>query len=136
MTLLEKVDQYRALLDEKERLKELVAENNRELEKCRDELAQMMIDEECPKISRSGYCYTLQQKTHYSKKAGAEERLFELLRENGLGDVIKETVHAQTLQGVMSELAEENGGELPPEFAEVVSIYEYTDVARRREHSR
>ena len=85
------------LLDEKDRLKELTSDNNKLIERCRDELAQMMINEEVPKVSRSGYSYTLQEKTKYSKSAGADEELFSLLRAEGLGDLIKETVSPQTL---------------------------------------
>jgi hypothetical protein len=92
-----------------------------------------MVDEECDKVSRSGFIYTLQTKTKFSKKAGADESLFQLLRDNGLGDIIRETINAQTLQGTMSELAEDNGGELPEDYAEYINRYDYMDVAKRKE---
>ena len=92
----------------------------------------MMLEEETTKITRSGFSYSLQEKVRYSKKAGCDNDLFDLLRENGLGDLIKETVNAQTLQGAMSNLAEENGGELPEEFGDVINVYEYLDIAKRK----
>ena len=133
MTLLEKIDQYKALLDRKDELADLTKDNNKAIETCRDELAQMMVDEECDKVSRSGFIYTLQTKTKFSKKAGADESLFQLLRDNGLGDIIRETINAQTLQGTCSELAEDNGGELPEDYAEYINRYDYMDVAKRKE---
>ncbi len=133
MDIMTKIDEYRALLDEKDRLKELTSDNNKLIERCRDELAQMMINEEVPKVSRSGYSYTLQEKTKYSKSAGADEELFSLLRAEGLGDLIKETVSPQTLQVTMSFLAEENGGDLPEEYGGLINVYSYFDVAKRKD---
>ena len=132
-TILQKVDDYRVLLDEKDRLKDATTENNKAVEQCRDELAQMMIDEECQKVSRSGFTYSLQPKTKYSKATGKDDELFEVLREEGLGDLIKETVNAQTLQGAMTNLAEENDGDLPEKFVALITKYEYMDVAKRKE---
>ena len=132
MTLLEKVDELKALLDEKDALKAKTTENNKAVEACNKDLADMMLAEETTKVTRSGFSYSLQEKTRYSKKAGHDEELFELLRENGLGDIIKETVNAQTLQGAMSNLAAENGDELPEEFADVINVYEYLDIQKRK----
>lgn len=132
MTLLEKVDELKALLDEKDALKAKTTENNKAIEVCKKDLADMMLAEETTKVTRAGFSYSLQEKTRYSKKAGHDEELFELLRENGLGDIIKETVNAQTLQGAMSNLAAENNDELPEEFAEVINVYEYLDIQKRK----
>ena len=73
----------------------------------------------------------------YSKRGDAQlmEKgldFFEVLREQGLGDLIKETVNPRSLQSAMKEIADENDGELPPELDEVVSSYEMTDIARRK----
>ena len=132
MTILEKVDQLKGLMDEKDNLKARTTENNKALDICKKELADMMLEEETTKITRSGFSYSLQEKVRYSKKAGCDNDLFDLLRENGLGDLIKETVNAQTLQGAMSNLAEENGGELPEGFGDVINVYEYLDIAKRK----
>lgn len=132
MTLLEKVDELKALLDEKDELKAKTTENNKAVEACKKDLADMMLAEETTKVTRAGFSYSLLEKTRYSKKAGRDNELFELLRENGLGDIIKETVNAQTLQGAMSNLAAENDDVLPEEFAEVINVYEYLDIAKRK----
>lgn len=134
--MLQKIDEYKALLDRKEELAGLVKENNAAVEACRNELAELMIAEECTKVSRSGFTYSLASKTRYSKRAGADEQLMEMLRMNGLGDLIRETVNANTLQGAMSELAAENDDQLPEEWSEVISEYSYMDVQKRKEAKR
>lgn len=131
MTLLEKVDELKELLDEKDDLKAKTIMNNKAIDSCKKELADMMVAEETIKVTKAGFSYSLQEKTRYSKKAGCDDELFEALRINDMGDLIKETVNAQTLQGAMSSMAEENGGELPDDFTDVINVYEYLDIAKR-----
>ena len=115
------IDEYKELMDEKDRLKDATTENNKALEKKRNELAQAMIDAESPKVSRGGFLYSLQDKTKYNKIGGCDEDgFFETLEEHGLGDIIKRTVNAQTLNGAMAGLVEENDGELPEDFEEYI----------------
>lgn len=98
-----------------------------------------MIDDDCPRIAAGDYTFSLQIKSKYSKRS--EEYLaangldfFEVLREQGFADLIKETVNAGSLQSAMSALVEENG-ELPEELAEVISQYDQTDILRRKQTS-
>ena len=128
------IDEYKGLMDEKDRLKDATTENNKELEKKRNELAQAMIDAESPKISRNGFVYSLQDKTKYNKIGGCDEDgFFETLEEHGLKDIIKRTVNPQTLNGAMAVLVEENDGELPEDFEDYIKPYQYYDVAKRKE---
>lgn len=136
MDILAKIDEYKALLDRKDELADLTKANNADVARCREELAQLMIEAETPKITRAGFNYSLQNKVKYSKAAGADEELFEALRAADLGDLIKETVNPQTLQGAMTNLAEENGGELPEEFNGLVNKYDFFDVSKRRQTGR
>lgn len=126
------IDEYKAALDEKERLADRTKQNNALVTQLRDKLAQAMIDAEVDQVGRHGINWKLKPTTKYSKKAGADEELLELLRQNGLGSLIRETVNAQTLQGAMSELASENDDELPEEFAGVISVFEYMDISRHK----
>ena len=96
-----------------------------------------MIDEDIPSQGYGDYVYSLQDKIKYSKRGEAELQekgldFFEVLREQGFGDIIKETVNANTLQSTMKAVADENDGELPPELDEIVSSYEMTDISRRK----
>ena len=118
-------------------MKEHPEDWNAAIDKLKAEIAEMMIDEDIPSQGYGDYIYSLQDKVKYSKRGEAylQERgldFFEVLREQGLGELIKETVNAGSLQSAMKEIAEENDGELPPELDEVVSSYEMTDIARRK----
>lgn len=132
-TMLSLVDEYRALLDRKDELAEHTKANNKAIEACRNRLAELMVNEEVEKINRSGYTYTLSPKTKYTKAAGMDEELFALLREVGLGDIITETVNAQTLSSTVNQIVEENDGFLPEEWEGVVNEYSFMDISRRRD---
>ena len=131
------IDEYKALLDKKDELKDVATENNKALEAKKKELAQAMIDAESPRVSRNGFSYSLQDKTKYNKIGGCdEEGFYETLEEHGLGDIIKRTVSAQTLNGAMADIVEENDGELPEDFEDYIKPYQYYDVAKRKETNR
>jgi hypothetical protein len=139
MDLFKKIDELKALLDRKDELKDLTKETNASIETLKQEIANEMIDQECPSISRNGFKYSLQQKVCYSKKSEADlsaEGLdfLDALRNNGLGDLIVETVNSRTLQSTLSNLAQE--GEIPEEVAECLNIFETMDVSKRKETTR
>lgn len=137
MTLLEMVRNYQTLLEEKDRLAECTKANNAAIEAAKNEIAQQMIDDDCPRISSGGYSFSLTQKTSYSKKSEADLAeagvdFFDVLREEGLGDIIKETVAAQTLQSTIKAYVEEHG-ELSEPLSQIVREYEFNDITRRKE---
>lgn len=146
------VDEFKNLLDTKDELKELTTENNKAIMAARDALAKAMIDAESPRISRAGFVYSLGEKTEYSKRGCNEEEFFDFLRSIGLGDIIKPTVNARTLNSSMKEtiamLREEAEAELeeagedetdlpsdwvPEEFAQFISAYSFYDITKRKE---
>lgn len=129
-----KIREYNKILEEKKRLEKQTKENNAAKEKKEQEIAQIMVDNEKPSTIVDGYTYSLQETKMYSKKA--EEKLeqlkieegiefFEVLREQGLGSIIKETVNAKTLQSTMKALDNElpEGEDLPEDLAKCLNIY-------------
>ena len=137
MKLTEMLAQYEVLLDKKDQLAQDTKDNNAAIDKLKAEIAETMIDEDIPSQGYGDYVYSLQDKIKYSKRGEAELQekgldFFEVLREQGFGDIIKETVNANTLQSTMKAVADENDGELPPELDEIVSSYEMTDLSRRK----
>lgn len=131
MMELEKVRRYQQLREESEEQKKRLSEINKKLDMAKKDLVEEMALEECSVIGLDGYNYYLQTKTHYSKKAEQEEILFSLLRENGLGDIVKETVNPRTLESTLKNFVEEKG-ELPEDFEEVLHVYEMADILRRK----
>lgn len=137
MKLTEMLAQYEVLLDKKDQLAQDTKDNNAAIDKLKAEIAETMIDEDIPSQGYGDYVYSLQDKIKYSKRGEAELQekgldFFEVLREQGFGDIIKETVNANTLQSTMKAVADENDGELTPELDEIVSSYEMTDISRRK----
>lgn len=135
----QKVREYKALLDRKDELAELTKENNAAKEALEQEICQMMVDEEKPNTVVDGFTYSLQQKTMYSKKseaalADAGIDFFDVLREQGMGDLIVEKVDPRTLQSSCSAMAEE--GELPEELAECLNIYEKLALSKRKANTK
>ena len=125
ITLDDKVRVYKELLDKKDELAEQTKENNKKLDELEQEIAQQMVDEEKPDTTVDGFKYSLQEKTIYSKIG--EDKLmekgldfFEVLREEGFGDLIVERVDSRTLNSAMNNLVEETG-ELPEGLAECLS---------------
>ena len=101
ITLDDKVRVYKDLLDKKDELAEQTKENNKKLDELEQEIAQQMVDEEKPDTTVDGFKYSLQEKTIYSKIG--EDKLmekglnfFEILREEGFGDLIVERVDSRT----------------------------------------
>lgn len=130
--ITELVEAYKSLLDQKDEIEAKMKELNASIETAKAELVDAMLEEEVTSVTVDGYSYTVTPKTRYSKKAGADDELFEMLRDHGLGDLIKETVNAMTLQGAMSEEAKNNDGELPPEWDTVINTYSFNDITKRK----
>lgn len=137
MTLLDMVRQYQELLVEKDRLGALTKENNAAIEAAKTQIAQQMVDDDCPRISCGGYSFSLTPKTSYTKRSEADLAeagvdFFDTLRGEGLGDLIVETVNARTLQSAMSAYVEEHG-ELSEDLDRVIRTFDYNDITRRKE---
>lgn len=139
MALIDMVNNYQELLEKKESLAEETKKNNEQIEALKQEIAQQMIDDDCPRIAAGDYMFSLQIKSNYAKRseeylAANDLDFFEVLREQGFADLIKETVNPRSLQSAMKALVEENG-ELPEELAEVISQFDQTDILRRKQTS-
>lgn len=137
MELKEMFTKYEELLAKKDELAQATKDNNALIDTLKEEIENEMVDQDIPQIAVGNYTYSLQEKTKYAKIG--DEKLqakgldfYDVLRSQGYGDIIKETVNANTLNSTMSQAAEENGGELPEELAEIVSSYDYTDISRRK----
>lgn len=142
-----KIREYKELLDRKEELENLTKENNAAKEKLEQDICKMMIDEEKPSTIVDGFNYSLSQKVMYSKKS--EEDLaaleketglsfFDVLRDQGLGDIIKETVNPKTLQSTVAAMKEDLGEDqdLPEDLTQCLSIYEKLTITKRKANTK
>lgn len=140
MQLKDRIEEYNALLEKKASLEAETKENNKALKELEQSIATQMIDEETPGIMVGEYNYTLSQTIRYSKKS--EEALaeagidfFETLRNEGLGNLIVETVNPRTLQSAMKAYAEENDG-LSDDLSDAINQYEEIGVNKRKATSK
>lgn len=137
MDLLEMVKHYQTLLETKEDLAERTKANNAAIEAAKAEIAQQMVDDECPRISTGDYCFSLTAKTSYTKRSDAELaesglNFLDTLREEGLGDIIVEKVDPRTLQSTVKAYVDEHG-ELSEGLEGIIRTFDYTDITRRKE---
>lgn len=137
MSLLDdKVREYQKVLERKDELSDLTKENNARKDELEQEICQMLIDEDKPDTTVDGYKYSLKQETVYSK-LGEDKLLekgidfFEVLREQGIGDIIVEKVDPRTLNSTCKAMVEEQG-ELPEDLAEALNVYEKLGISRRK----
>ena len=144
----QKIREYKSILDRKEELAELTKENNAAKDQLEQEICRMMVDEEKPSTVVDGFNYSLSQKVMYSKKSEEDlaalqaetgSSFFDVLREQGLGDIIKEVVDARTLQSTIAGMAaelEESGEELPEDLANCLNIYEKLSISKRKANTK
>lgn len=137
MELLEMLKDYQGLLEKKDDLAEQTKANNAAIEAAKAKITQQMVDDECPRISTGGYCFSLTAKTSYTKRSAeelAESGLdfLDVLREEGLGDIIVEKVDPRTLQSTMKAYVDEHG-ELSEGLEAIIRTYDYNDITRRKE---
>lgn len=137
MDLLEMVKHYQSLLETKDDLAEQTKANNAAIEAAKAEITQQMVDDECPRISTGGYCFSLTAKTSYTKRSDAELaesglNFLDTLREEGLGDIIVEKVDPRTLQSTVKAYVEEHG-ELSEGLEGIIRTFDYNDITRRKE---
>ena len=132
MELMERIAAYNALLDRKAQLADETTENNKAIEQARRDLADLMIDAEIDRVSSGGDRCGQPARPAWRERGGSDEQLCAVLREDGLGDIIRETVNPRTLQATLKEVAEQNDGELPAQYDGLVSVYRYMDVGRRK----
>ncbi len=135
-TLPDMIRDLQALLEEKDDLAERTKTNNAAIEAAKEQIALRMVDDDMPEITYKGYSFKLTPKVSYTKKseadiAAAGVDFFDVLREEGLGDIIVETVNARTLQSTINALVEEAGA-LPEALEPVIRVYEYNDITRRK----
>ena len=91
------------------------------------------MEEEGLDNARSGeYTFTRKDTPHYSCRADNQDDLYRALRREGFGSLIRETVHAGTLNAFVKEQVNEHGGALPEYMEGLVDVYYTHDISRRK----
>lgn len=130
--LFELADHLKALRDEKKDLDTRSKELGAEIEKLDLALSDAMAESEVERFSRNGSTFYLNSRLFASPAAGMKDELFAALRKNGYGDIVTETVNANTLSSFVKEQMAENEGEVPSWLSDCVHTYEKVSVGIRK----
>ena len=125
-------DELRELKETKKRLEDELKSVGLDIDRVDADLAQRMADTETQNFTRNGTMFCLTNTTRASATAGRKEELFEALREAGYGDLVYETVNANSLSAFVKEQTTENGDALPQWLDGLVTVFEKTTVGVRK----
>ena len=131
MDLFTTADRLVTLRDRKKELEDELKEVNAEIAGTEEQLVSAMIEEEMQNFTRNGRQFVMTTRTYVNAKAGMMPALCSWMKENDLGDMVKESVHPQTLQAWVKEQIEEAGA-LPEELNEMVNVYEKSGITIRK----
>ena len=125
-------DELRELKETKKCLEEELKAVGLELDRVDADLAQRMVDTETQNFTRNGTMFCLTNITRASAVAERKDELFEALRAEGYGDLVHESVNANSLSAFVKEQATENGDALPQWLNGLVTVFEKTTVGVRK----
>lgn len=131
--IFEMADRLKELKAEKKTLEATVKEINAEIERLDLNLSDAMAEAECDKFSRNGSTFYLSSRLYASPRGGMKERMIQALKQNGYGDIVSESVNANTLSSFCKEqinLSETL--ELPKWLGDVVTTFEKVSVGIRK----
>lgn len=130
--IFEWADRLKELRDRKDELEAEVKQVNADIDNADWHLSNLMVDSETQNFTRAGTMFCLTTKTRANAAAGRREELFEALRSEGYGNMITETVNANTLSSFVKEQTAENGDVLPEWLEGLVTVFEKTTVGVRK----
>ena len=125
-------DRLRGLREERDDQERIVKDIIADIEDTERRLAEAMIDSETQNFTRAGRMFCLTTKVRASALAGAKQELFEALKQNGFGDLVCETVNANTLSSFVKEQLAGNEDRLPEWLDGLVKVFEQTGVSVRK----
>ena len=128
-------DQLTTLNNRKKELEQELKEINADIETVNENLVAEMVENEIQNFKRNNITYYLQTQYYASIVAeeSAQSQFFDNLRKEGYGDIIKETVHPQTLKAFVKEqINSTEDGELPKYMKGLVNVHTKEKVNTRK----
>ena len=136
--LFELADTLKSLRTRKGALEAELKQVNMDIDDTDWHLSNLMAETETQNFTRAGTMFCLTTKTRASAAAGMKDELFAALRAEGFGDLIYETVNANSLSAFVKEQLTENAGSpgggdsLPAWLSGLVNVFEKTTVGVRK----
>ena len=125
-------DELMSLRKQEETLKEEISEIGKKINSVDFRLGELMTENELQNFTRDGLMFYMTTKTRASALADMKEDLFNALRARGYGDLITETVNANSLSAFVKEQFELNDACLPEWLNGLVSVFDKVTVAVRK----
>ena len=130
--MFELAEKLKNLRDEKTKTEAQLKEINAQIDETDYRLSELMAETETQNFTRAGTMFCLTTKTRASAAAGSKEELYAALREQGYGDLVYETVNANSLSSFVKEQIGENEDVLPDWLNGLVNVFEKTTVGVRK----
>ncbi len=125
-------EELKNLRDSKKEVEQRKKDIDAELDKVERELADLMTGTETQNFTKSGTMYSLTVKNRASAVAERKDKLYDALKKNGYGDLVYETVNANSLSAFVNEQVAQNEDNLPAWLDGLVNIYEQAKVSVRK----
>jgi len=130
--MFELADELKRLRDLKADLETEVKETVAQIEETDYRLSELMAETETQNFTRAGTMFCLTTKTRASAVPDSKEELYAALRAQGYGDLVYETVNANSLSSFVKEQIEENGDALPAWLMGLVNVFDKVTVGVRK----
>lgn len=136
----ELIDQYEEIRERKERLAKEKAAAEEEYKQIQIDLAAAITEIEEDSATNEGFVYSPKVQGKYSFRAQEDleaEGLDKIavLKENGFGEIVKETVDWRTLNSTMREVAESDDG-IPEDVLGILNVYDEIIVSRTKKDTK
>ena len=124
-------DRYRSLQEQKKDLEARLKELGAKISDLDTQLSDAMAEAEVGHFSRNGATFYLRTRLFASPAYGRKDEMIRLLKANGFGGIVTETVNAATLASFIREHREATGKDIPEWLGETVTTYEKVSVIIR-----
>lgn len=136
----ELIDQYEEIRERKERLAKEKAAAEEEYKQIQIDLAAAITEIGEDSATNEGFVYSPKVQGKYSFRAQEDleaEGLDKIavLKENGFGEIVKETVVWRTLNSTMREVAESDDG-IPEDVLGILNVYDEIIVSRTKKDTK
>lgn len=130
--MYELAERLKQLREKKKAAEQQLKDVHAEIAKTEYQLSMQMAETETQNFTRAGTMFALTTKTRASAMAGRKDELYAALKENGYGDLVYETVNANSLSAFVKEQIAENQDTVPEWLSGLVHVYEQTAVSVRK----
>ena len=130
--MYELAERLKQLREKKKAAEQQLKDIHAEIAQTEYQLSVQMAETETQNFTRAGTMFALTTKTRASAMAGRKDELYAALKENGYGDLVYETVNANSLSAFVKEQIAENQDTIPDWLNGLVHVYEQTSVSVRQ----